>query len=222
MTIMEKLYRENSVFSFKGSTLFIVLSFFYVIVTYLINKYVLDDNYLYHSFSGHLSTTQISSVIDIRNRFEWIIYASLPLLLVIKIVLVSACVYAGAVFGGYKIRYADIFKIIMLADLVLVLALVVKLFYFLLAGAGDADTVKTFYPLSVMQLLDSKTIPNYLVYPLQLINVFEIGYCLVIALGLRAFLRSTLWSSLKLVASTYGVALLVWSLLTVFLLLQHS
>jgi hypothetical protein len=71
-------------------------------------------------------------------------------------------------------------------------------------------------------LFNPGKIPKYLVYPLQQFNVFEAVYWLLIAGGIRAFTQKSFAQSLKITAASYGIAMLIWCLVIVFIQLQFS
>lgn len=86
----------------------------------------------------------------------------------------------------------------------------------------NLEDLQYFSPLCVTQLIDTDKIPKYLLYPLKLINVFEIGYWLILTYGVTVFTNIRFARSLKVVASSYGVALLIWVVFIVFVQVQYS
>ncbi|HEX8461729.1 MAG TPA: hypothetical protein VF623_09875, partial [Segetibacter sp.] len=85
-----------------------------------------------------------------------------------------------------------------------------------------AQDIQFFYPLSLTQLLNLTQFPSYLIYPLQQLNLFELAYWLLIAAGIKAHTEKTFKQSLKVVTSSYGVALGIWILFVVFIQLQFT
>ncbi|MBN1986332.1 MAG: hypothetical protein JW761_08515 [Prolixibacteraceae bacterium] len=84
-----------------------------------------------------------------------------------------------------------------------------------------------FQPLSIMELLNEKTVDPLFVYPLSLLNVFELAYFLVLAWLLVGIINEAnkehpvkYGKSLQLVTASYGSGLLLWVLVVMFITLN--
>lgn len=117
----------------------------------------------------------------------------------------------------------------MLADFIFVISslfkLVVLIFFKQISTLEDLQ----FIPLSLMELLDSNTVDPLFVYPLSLINVFELGYFLVLAWLLITVINEAneerpvkYGKSLQIVTVSYGSGFLLWVVLVMFLTLNMS
>ena len=80
-----------------------------------------------------------------------------------------------------------------------------------------------------MELFNAKSIDPLFVYPLSLLNVFELGYFLVLAWLLVGVINEAseerpvkFGQSLKLVTALYGSGLLLWVLVVMFITLNLS
>ncbi|MFN7839937.1 MAG: hypothetical protein ACK5QG_18395, partial [Bacteroidota bacterium] len=62
----------------------------------------------------------------------------------------------------------------------------------------------------------------WLVYPIQLLNVFELLYWIALAWQLQEVLEKPFAESLGFVAKTYGVGLAVWVVVVMFLTVSIS
>jgi hypothetical protein len=82
--------------------------------------------------------------------------------------------------------------------------------------------IQTFYPLSLLNLLEVKDIPQWLLYPLQVINIFEVLYWLILAYGLSLVAKERLPKMLWLVAFSYGIGLFVWVVFITFITINLS
>jgi hypothetical protein len=82
--------------------------------------------------------------------------------------------------------------------------------------------IQQFYPLSYTNFLDVSTLEPWLVYPLQTINLFEIGYFFVLVYGTHKLLKNKYAKSFEMVAVSYGTGLLIWIGLAMFLTLNLS
>lgn len=82
--------------------------------------------------------------------------------------------------------------------------------------------LKQFYPFSYTNLLDLSNIEPWLIYPLQTINLFEIGYFFVLVYGLHKLINNKYAKSFEIVAISYGAGLAIWLGLVMFLTLNIS
>ena len=121
-----------------------------------------------------------------------------------------------------NVSYKNCLKITLIAELVSVVAMLIKTAWLMIDKPSNANDLQYFAPLSILQLLHLDELPKYLFYPLQLFNVFELAYWLTLAFGIMAFTQQKLGKSLKTVASSYGVALLIWVIFVVFIQVQFS
>jgi hypothetical protein len=83
-------------------------------------------------------------------------------------------------------------------------------------------TVSYFQPLSIINFFKSSEIETWLVYPMQLVNFFELSYWCLLAYLLMDYIKKSFWKSLEFVFSTYVVALVIWVVFVVFLTLNLS
>jgi len=65
--------------------LFITVSFTYVIISWILQHYVITDTFYIHNFSGKLSLDQIQTLLHLRHSWAWIGYAFIPVSLLIKV-----------------------------------------------------------------------------------------------------------------------------------------
>ncbi|NBA78875.1 hypothetical protein GOQ04_25205 [Emticicia sp. ODNR4P] len=109
----------------------------------------------------------------------------------------------------------------MLAEIPFLIVPVIKLFWFLFIQTHyDLNDLQYFFPLSALQLFDVQKLPSWQVYPLQLMNVFELIYWVLLAYWLKKLLNLSLNKSMEVVASSYGTGLLLWVVFITFLSLN--
>ncbi|MDE3234952.1 MAG: hypothetical protein KGO81_03280 [Bacteroidota bacterium] len=143
-------------------------------------------------------------------------------MLLFKWVALSGILYIGLFFYNQNVAYKNCFKIMQMAELAMLLAASAKLIYFIFNTPQTIQDVQYFYPLAITQFFTLKQIASYLVYPLQQFNLFELGYWVLITSGIQTFTQKNFWQSLKITASSYGVAMFIWLLFIVFIQLQFS
>ncbi len=111
----------------------------------------------------------------------------------------------------------------MLAEIPFLVVPVIKLFWFLFIQTHyTLNDLQYFFPLSALQLFDVKSLPKWQIYPLQLFNVFELIYWVLLAYWLKKLLNLSLNKSMEVVASSYGTGLLLWVVFITFLSLNAA
>ncbi|MGC9352623.1 MAG: hypothetical protein ACP5D9_02230 [Mariniphaga sp.] len=156
-------------------------------------------------------------------------YAVIPLVILMRIFYTSVFLYIGIFFTELKVEFGKLFKIALLADFVYVLSAFAKLVVLIFFKEVNTLEDLLFQPLSVMELLNAKNIDPLFVYPLSLINVFELGYFLVLGWLLVSVINEAneerplnYGKSLKLVTASYGSGLFLWVVFVMFITLNLS
>jgi hypothetical protein len=70
--------------------------------------------------------------------------------------------------------------------------------------------------------MDVNNIPAYFHYPLALVSIPEAIYWVVLILLFKPLISGNFWNRLGFVAKTYGVGLLIWVSIVVFVTLNFS
>lgn len=202
---------------------FAIISILYVAFV-LVGNYVLISDEMYFDLLGEqLAYDRIVELIETRNEWKWIGYIILPLFLLLKFFLVASCLTSGALVSGISTTFKDLFRISMLAEFIFFVPSIIKIFWF---GVFHIDytlqDLQFFSPLSVLSLVNRESVEAWLLYPLQLLNVFELAYWLVLAYGLYQLTGERYSKMIGLVAASYGTGLLLWVVFVVFLTISIS
>ena len=164
-----------------------------------------------------MATERITKIIEQSHQWQWLVNVFIPIVVSIRVSFTTICLYTGLFVADLKVRFRDLFKVAILADFVFVLAGLVKLVILIFFKEVNTLDDLQFQPLSLMELFDKDSVDALLVYPLSLINVFELLYWLALAWLLTGVVEKPLGSSLKTVASSYGTGLALWVLFVMFL-----
>jgi hypothetical protein len=214
--------KTNELYSFRFWGVFMVLSLLYVVLYYITNTYVYTGDFYETLLRGTIDEARISKTIEMRQHFLWISYIAQPLLLLMRCTVFSGAIYTGAMLSGPVIEYRNCLRIVMLAEMVTFLSTLIKITCFLVLPSLSPKSFQYFFPLSITQLLNLDAVPKYFIYPLSQLNLFEVVYWILLAMGVKYFSQQSWGHALKIVASTYGALLLVWILVIVFISLQFS
>lgn len=199
-----------------------LLFFFLVLITVLLvllNSILLvTDDLYYNHFGEQMSYDQIRSFLDLQYKFRWIAYLALPIILLLKISILSIVLLAGSFFWKVNISFKRLFQIALIAEFIFIIPSLIKLGWFLFIKKDyELIDLQTFYPMSLVNLVNIGDVPIWLYYTLQTVNIFEVVYWCVLAYGLALVTRERWHKMVRLVASSYGVGLLVWLVFITFI-----
>ena len=151
-------------------------------------------------------------------------------LILIKVTLVGCILYIGTFFySKAKVTFKQLFDAVIKAEFVFLLVSILKIvwFYFFQTNYTLED-LQYFYPLSALNIVGYQGLESWFIYPLQVLNLFELAYCLLLSyfVGKLAFTEKDKGKPMdlgfKIVASSYGSALLLWVVVVMFFTLNYS
>lgn len=209
--------KKNNLILFSFLTL-LVLVFNYSL------KHLLSINELIvNELMNKIEINQFESILDFQRKWQWIIYAITPLLLLLKVTIITLVLDIGCFFFNTKIKFGRLFNIVVKAEFIFLLVIVFKTiwFYFFQTDYTFED-IQYFYPLSAINIVGYKDLQDWLIYPFQVLNLFEIAYWFILAFLIGRELKLGIDKGLSIVLSSYGVGLFVWVVGVVFLTLNLS
>ncbi len=138
-------------------------------------------------------------------------YLSVPIFLAWKWTWTTLSLWIGCFMFGYRIHYNQLWKMVMLAEIVFFLPEIVKVLWFTLFYTDpDYNDYMAFYPFSLINLVDYTQIAPKWHYPLKSINIFELLYWPVLILGIYFLSGKKLKISSYIVFSTYVLFFFLW------------
>ena len=202
---------------------FFTLCLIGIFVSWSFQETLLSDTLYYNAFADQLTYERINSIIEQNKKWSWIGYFLIPLLYLIKLSLISICLSLGNFFLNNHFRFKIFFNITVVAEIIFLLPVLIKLCWFLFVQTDyDLNDLTQFYPLSALTLVDSETIPRHWLAPLQTLNLFEVIYWCLLAYGVGDATGFSFKRSFGLVMSSYGVGLVLWIVLVMFLTITYS
>ena len=188
------------------------------LTSYVNNKVLLTEDLFFDFYGEQIAYERIVEMIEKSNEWQWVIYPLMPLYYLIKFFIVAGCLYVGVLLIGNSLNFTKVFHVAMLSESIFLLVPIIKIVWF---GVFFTDytlqDLQYFSPLSLFGLFDGNSLEPWVPYPLQLVNVFELAYWLLLAYGLYSLTNERYSKMLSLVASSYGAGLLLWVVFVVFL-----
>ncbi|WP_340155372.1 hypothetical protein [uncultured Winogradskyella sp.] len=202
--------------------------FIYLIILSLlllfIFEYLIEYDKLYiSSISEILTYAQIEKIIEFQSKWIWVKYVITPLLLLLKISIIAAIIDIGCFFFSKEIKYKILFNIVVKAEFIFLLVIIFKIVWFYIFQPDyTLEDLQYFYPLSALNIVGYQSLKAWFVYPFQVLNIFEVAYWFVLAYLIGKEINETTDKGLSIVASSYGVGLLIWVVGVMFLTLNMS
>jgi hypothetical protein len=111
-----------------------------------------------------------------------------------------------------------------MAEFVFLIPTIFKLLWFLFIQTSyTLQDLQYFHPLSALSIFDPLSLEPWLVYPLQVLNIFEAIYWVVLACLLsKEFPELDINRSMGVVVGGYGTGLVIWVILVMFLTLTYA
>lgn len=221
----------NNIFD-SAEILIFILFLINLLIGYLSKTYLNLDRLLIENLSTRFSIKQIEGYLSNLEKWEWLTFAIVPLFILIKTTLVSSALYIGTFFlSKSKVTFKQLFNAVVKAEFVFLGVGILKIvwFYFFQTNYTLED-LQYFYPLSALNIVGYKDLDAWFIYPLQVLNLFELVYWLVLAYLIGKIAtpirnkenKYPIDFGLKIVASSYGSALLLWVVVVMFFTLNNS
>jgi hypothetical protein len=202
----------------------IILSIFLILLVEITNTILNFKGLFYNSLSEQLTKKQIHHFFELQDKWVWIGYTIVPILLLIKTSLIASVLYIGTFFfSKVTVSFKQLWTIVISAEFVFLLVPLFKIawFYFFQTNYKLED-IQYFYPLSALNIVGYKGLEAWFIYPFQTLNLFELAYWLILAYYIGKATQSNMDSGLKIVAYSYGPALLLWVITIMFITLNYS
>ena len=207
----------------KKWTYFLFYCLITIIITWLNQTFIISDSLYYNSFAESMTVEKIEEFIDSTKKWSWVSYSLVPFFYLLKFTLVASCISTGLYFQENRFRFKEAFGLAIWAEGVFILVAVIKLLWFVFIQTNyTLQDLQFFFLLSTLNFFDVKHLESYLVYPLQVLNLFELVNWFVLAYGIKKMLGSSLERGMTVVASSYGVGLVIWVVFVVFLTINLS
>jgi len=181
------------------------------------------DALIYNFYSEQFAQDQVEKLLESQQKWAWLGYAIIPLLILIRSGLVALSLSIGVFFYDMeqKIAFKHFFRVALIGEFILALVGYFKFGYFYFVKTDyTLQDLQQYYPLSYINFLDIKKLEPWLIYPLQTINLFEVAYFFVLVYGMHKLLKNKYWKSFEIVALSYGTGLAIWLGLVMFLTLN--
>lgn len=199
-----------------------------LLFTYELTVFIQTDQVVAKSLSEKYTQDVIAKYLDMRHQWSWIGYVFVPVALFLStsltalvILLVIELYYVHDT--NLKIKFKDTWRIVLTAQWCSVASILIKTIWFgFFHTKYSMEELQSFSPLSVINLFDVNSMNKLFVYPIQLLNVFELAYWIVLIIGIKKLMQMSWMRSFQLVFFSYGMTLILWIVVAMFITLNFS
>ena len=194
------------------------------IFTGLISKELLNiQELIVNTLAEQLTKNQIEKALDSQEKWQFLGYILIPFLLIIKTSIIAAILDVGCFFFSKEIKYKKLFNIVIKAEFIFLLVIVFKTAWFYYFQTDyNLEDLQYFYPLSALNIIGYEGLQPWFIYPFQVLNLFELAYWFILAYLIGKELNENTDKGFSIVASSYGVSLLIWVVAVMFFTLNMS
>ncbi|AFL84972.1 hypothetical protein Belba_2413 [Belliella baltica DSM 15883] len=196
--------RIEDLINFDKRLFFVIIVLLYISIRFVTNDIILESIPGYEKLAqdGSLTFFFIFNALD---------YIWTPFALLWKFTLTSFTIWTGVFILGHKISFRSMWKFALVAEIVFILPELIKLLIYISpAESVSAQEIKDFYPLSLLNVVDTSDLHRKFFYPLKTINIFEAIYCWFLTLGIHIYSKRDLKKSFTMVLFGYVVPLIAW------------
>ncbi|WP_031528294.1 hypothetical protein [Dyadobacter crusticola] len=164
----------------KSIYYFSFLSLITVLLAYFTQKELLTNSVYYNTYSEIMSAERIETIIENTKNYSGLIYATLPLIILIKTSYNTFFVTTATLLDNSRsYNFLSNFNICLKAEGVFVIMQLVKVYFLSFLKEADTLTDVQTIPLSAITLFEPKSIPLWSVYIFQTLNVWEVLFCYI-------------------------------------------
>jgi hypothetical protein len=203
---------------------YLMLSIALIVLAEITNSVLDFKGLLYNSLSDQLTRTQIATMFEFQDQWHWLSWVFVPVFLVVKTSIIASVLYIGVFFFSKKqLSFGQLFGHVVTAELVFLLVPIFKMGWFYFFDTQyKLEDIQNFFPLSALNIIGYQGLEAWFIYPFQTLNLFELAYWLLLAYFLGKATETNMDKGLKIVACSYGPALLLWVVVIMFFTLNYS
>lgn len=191
-------------YAIDGKAFFFVLCLLYFAAFFIKRMFIIDGIAAFEILTER-------GEMWLMDLFFGLQYLSVPFFLAWKFTLTSFILWVGCFLFGYRVTYAQLWKMVMIMELVFVVPELLKVVWFTMVETDPSyhDFV-AYYPLSLINFFNYELLAPQYIYPLKSINVFEFAYWSLLVAGVYWLSAKKLKISAYIVLSSYGLFYLLW------------
>jgi hypothetical protein len=212
----------NKFLQFNKQYYFCLLCVCSLLFAFLGEHFLFTESILYSSLNEQFTNEQISILLNFRNKWVGISYLLIPVFIIIRVLYISFCLFLGDLFQETRWGYKLMFNIALKADIVFILSAVSIFYYYLIFGDYKTVHELNIHPFSLLAFTGQESIPDWLVFAYNSINIFELIYLIFLTLLIHTSAQTSYIKTLIFSLLTYGVGNYLYVIAITFLYINFS
>lgn len=201
---------------------FATVSIFSLGIAYLIQYFFFSESVFYTTYAEQFTAERTHKLYESSKDWRWLSIILFPLLLIAKVIYNSFWITAGSLLHSERGMFKTNFNVCLKAEYIFVLMLVLKFIWLLFFKQVNNLTDLSYMPGSLLNFFTVDKIPQWLIYPLQTVNIWELLFCIIGTSMYSIQFNLTTIKAAQLFCVPYLSGLFIWVLTVVFLTLQFT
>lgn len=204
---------------FLSINVYVVLAFLVVseiLFTFIVSKYALNDQVLYNSFGDELSIEEIKRFTSTTKANSTMSLLSSGAKVLVEVVIINVFIMIGVVLMRFAVSFKQAFNVVVKSYIIFTLSRLLLALIYSTTKVENYDDLDYIPRLSLYPFFNAATLPDWAIFPLQTINLLQLGFIALLALGLNIVKRHGYGKWLLMVFVTYGIMLVIELSLFIF------
>lgn len=180
---------------------------------------------LINSLADQFTTDQLNDIMNFNKKWEWLNYLFIPIITLVKVSLIALVLDIGLLFFDSleEVKYGKLFEIVIKSEFIFLFVIILKtIWFYFIQTDYTLEDLQYFYPLSALNIVGYERLEPWFIYPFQVLNLFELAYWIILSYLLGKELKANTDKGFQVVASSYGIGLLIWVGAIMFFTLNMS
>jgi hypothetical protein len=208
----------------KNILFILICSICYEFILKLAFKLIKYKKLLYESQIEIYSDKQLEKILNIQNILDNLNILLTFIFIFIKTIIITCVIYCGVLFFCKKrIVFNQIWNLILKAEFIFLLVPFFKIIWFYFFQTNyNLEDIQNFYPFSAINISGWKNLESWLIYPLQILNLFELAYIIYLSYLVGKVTNTNTDNGFKIIMYSYVPTMLLWVCVVMFLTLSMS
>jgi hypothetical protein len=171
-----------------------------------------------------MTSNQINDFFNLRDEWNWVSFIIVPFYIFLKTIIITSVIYAGTfIIVKSDVTFNKILNVTLQAELIFLLVPIFKaLWFYFFHSKCTLEDIQYFMPLSALNIVGYHGLDAWLIYPLQVLNLFELAYIIYLSNQIGQLTGTNTDTGLQIVGYSYVPALLLWVTVVMFFTLNYT
>jgi hypothetical protein len=197
-------HEAKSFFSADKRLLFLLLCLISIFLLYVKIVFIENETAAFE----FLQDRPEGMILTVLNALK---FFSIPLIYLWKFTIIGFTIWVGCFMFGYRVTYAECWRVVLVSEFVFLIPEIFKIIWFMfVVNDPTYHEIRSFYPFSVIQLVDYESLDKRWAYPLRALNLAEIVYWFLLVEGIHRIARKDKKYTWIIVSCSYILLFFLW------------